>query len=33
MERGRCLDCGATIGGSNHLPVQGFQVAQLQYVT
>lgn len=33
MERSRCLDCGAIIGGDNHLPVQGFQVVPLQYVT
>ncbi|XP_067087748.1 E3 ubiquitin-protein ligase rnf213-alpha-like [Osmerus mordax] len=26
MERSKCLDCGAVIGGDNHRPVQGFNV-------
>uniref|UniRef100_A0AAV2KEC8 Ring finger protein 213 n=1 Tax=Knipowitschia caucasica TaxID=637954 RepID=A0AAV2KEC8_KNICA len=30
MERSRCVDCGADIGGINHIPAQGFMVAQLQ---
>ncbi|XP_029913013.1 E3 ubiquitin-protein ligase rnf213-alpha-like [Myripristis murdjan] len=30
MERSRCLDCGAVIGGDNHRPVQGFHAVQLQ---
>ncbi|KAI4872372.1 hypothetical protein NFI96_033639 [Prochilodus magdalenae] len=24
MQRGSCLECGAVVGGQNHLPVQGF---------
>uniref|UniRef100_A0A668A4S4 Uncharacterized protein n=1 Tax=Myripristis murdjan TaxID=586833 RepID=A0A668A4S4_9TELE len=28
MERSRCLDCGAVIGGDNHRPVQGFHAVQ-----
>ncbi|XP_071329691.1 E3 ubiquitin-protein ligase rnf213-alpha [Trachinotus anak] len=30
MERSRCLDCGAVIGGQNHLAVKGFEVVQVQ---
>ncbi|XDV14216.1 hypothetical protein PO909_002393 [Leuciscus waleckii] len=30
MELGRCPDCNAEIGGSNHIPVHGFQVMQRQ---
>ncbi|KAG7242861.1 hypothetical protein INR49_018116 [Caranx melampygus] len=30
METSRCLDCGAVIGGNHHMPVEGFNVAQLQ---
>lgn len=30
MQRSNCVDCGAVIGGDNHMPVQGFQRAQLQ---
>ncbi|XP_072224665.1 E3 ubiquitin-protein ligase rnf213-alpha [Leuresthes tenuis] len=30
METSRCVDCGAVIGGNNHMPVQGFQVLGLQ---
>ncbi|XP_022072402.1 E3 ubiquitin-protein ligase rnf213-alpha [Acanthochromis polyacanthus] len=30
MQISRCLDCNAVIGGNNHLPVPGFQPAQLQ---
>ncbi|KAI9999585.1 hypothetical protein NQD34_018379 [Periophthalmus magnuspinnatus] len=29
MEISRCVDCGAAIGGTNHMPQQGFQQAQL----
>uniref|UniRef100_H3BBI9 RING-type E3 ubiquitin transferase n=1 Tax=Latimeria chalumnae TaxID=7897 RepID=H3BBI9_LATCH len=25
MQKSRCVDCGAEIGGMNHMPVQGFQ--------
>ncbi|KAG9267741.1 E3 ubiquitin-protein ligase rnf213-alpha [Astyanax mexicanus] len=28
VERGRCLECGAEVGGQNHTPVQGFTQAQ-----
>ncbi|XP_074870414.1 E3 ubiquitin-protein ligase RNF213 isoform X2 [Carettochelys insculpta] len=28
MEQSRCVDCGATIGGSHHVPVTGFQGVQ-----
>ncbi|XP_040296683.1 E3 ubiquitin-protein ligase RNF213-like [Bufo bufo] len=28
MATGRCLDCGADVGGQNHLPHQGFQRIQ-----
>ncbi|XP_046895107.1 E3 ubiquitin-protein ligase rnf213-alpha isoform X2 [Hypomesus transpacificus] len=30
MERSKCLDCGVVIGGDNHRPVQGFNVAENQ---
>uniref|UniRef100_UPI003AABD3E1 E3 ubiquitin-protein ligase rnf213-alpha n=1 Tax=Centroberyx gerrardi TaxID=166262 RepID=UPI003AABD3E1 len=30
MEQSRCLDCGIVIGGTNHRPVEGFRVVQLQ---
>uniref|UniRef100_A0A8C9W293 Ring finger protein 213a n=1 Tax=Scleropages formosus TaxID=113540 RepID=A0A8C9W293_SCLFO len=30
MEVGRCLDCGAEIGGINHNPVANFRVANIQ---
>ncbi|KAM9393995.1 E3 ubiquitin-protein ligase rnf213-alpha-like isoform 2-T2 [Pholidichthys leucotaenia] len=30
METSRCLDCGVAIGGTNHRPVQGFQIAHIQ---
>ncbi|XP_034566958.1 E3 ubiquitin-protein ligase rnf213-alpha [Notolabrus celidotus] len=30
MEQGRCLDCGAVIGGVNHVPVPGFQFVGIQ---
>ncbi|CAL9693293.1 unnamed protein product [Knipowitschia caucasica] len=30
MERSRCVDCGADIGGINHIPAQGFSIAPLQ---
>ncbi|XP_041853322.1 E3 ubiquitin-protein ligase rnf213-alpha isoform X2 [Melanotaenia boesemani] len=30
MQRSRCVDCGAEIGGLNHRPVQGFHVVQGQ---
>ncbi|XP_066499023.1 E3 ubiquitin-protein ligase rnf213-alpha [Hoplias malabaricus] len=30
MEKSRCLDCNAEIGGINHAPVHGFQVMQTQ---
>ncbi|XP_077086723.1 E3 ubiquitin-protein ligase rnf213-alpha [Siphateles boraxobius] len=30
MEVGRCPDCNAEIGGSNHIPVQGFLTMQRQ---
>uniref|UniRef100_A0A3B5M1E9 RING-type E3 ubiquitin transferase n=1 Tax=Xiphophorus couchianus TaxID=32473 RepID=A0A3B5M1E9_9TELE len=26
MQTSHCVDCGAVIGGDNHMPVQGFQV-------
>nr|XP_043906230.1 E3 ubiquitin-protein ligase rnf213-alpha isoform X2 [Solea senegalensis] len=28
MQISHCLDCGVVIGGTNHVPVAGFQVAQ-----
>ncbi|XP_037664815.1 E3 ubiquitin-protein ligase RNF213 isoform X2 [Choloepus didactylus] len=28
MEQSRCVDCGAPIGGINHIPQAGFQVVQ-----
>ncbi|XP_020560953.1 E3 ubiquitin-protein ligase RNF213 isoform X3 [Oryzias latipes] len=30
MQRSRCVDCGAVIGGENHAPVDGFQHLQFQ---
>ncbi|XP_043106269.1 E3 ubiquitin-protein ligase rnf213-alpha-like isoform X2 [Puntigrus tetrazona] len=33
MERGRCPDCNAPIGGVNHNPVQGFQAMLMQLLT
>nr|XP_015798016.2 E3 ubiquitin-protein ligase rnf213-alpha [Nothobranchius furzeri] len=30
MERSRCVDCGAEIGGNNHRGVAGFQIIQVQ---
>ena len=30
MERSKCLDCGVVIGGDNHRPVQGLNVAENQ---
>ncbi|MED6260783.1 hypothetical protein ATANTOWER_028724, partial [Ataeniobius toweri] len=30
MQTSHCVDCGAVIGGSDHRPVQGFQVLHLQ---
>ncbi|KAM7386926.1 hypothetical protein PAMA_009514 [Pampus argenteus] len=30
MQISHCVDCGVLIGGYNHMPVQGFLVAQLQ---
>ncbi|XP_072560845.1 E3 ubiquitin-protein ligase rnf213-alpha isoform X2 [Paramormyrops kingsleyae] len=30
MEISRCLDCGAQIGGEDHKPVSGFQIANIQ---
>ncbi|KAK0137548.1 E3 ubiquitin-protein ligase rnf213-alpha [Merluccius polli] len=31
MEKSRCPDCGAEIGGANHRPVYGFTAAQVQH--
>ncbi|KAM4037716.1 E3 ubiquitin-protein ligase RNF213 isoform 1-T2 [Anomaloglossus baeobatrachus] len=28
MQMGRCLDCGADVGGQNHIPQHGFQMIQ-----
>ncbi|TNM97227.1 hypothetical protein fugu_015383 [Takifugu bimaculatus] len=30
MERSRCLDCGAAIGGTDHRPLEGFHVVNLE---
>ncbi|KAM9843458.1 E3 ubiquitin-protein ligase rnf213-alpha-like [Aulostomus maculatus] len=30
MQTGHCLDCGAVIGGANHIAVHGFQAVQMQ---
>ncbi|KAK5599708.1 hypothetical protein CRENBAI_016743 [Crenichthys baileyi] len=30
MQTSHCVDCGAVIGGSDHRPVQGFQILHLQ---
>ncbi|KAM6905305.1 E3 ubiquitin-protein ligase rnf213-alpha-like [Xenentodon cancila] len=30
MQTSRCVDCGAPIGGNNHMPLQGFQGMSIQ---
>ncbi|XP_075066136.1 E3 ubiquitin-protein ligase RNF213 [Mixophyes fleayi] len=32
METSRCIDCNVVIGGQNHIPEQGFQMAQEENV-